>query len=82
MVKTKDKKELREEKDIKVPSTQPCQTTCTVKHILMECRAFAIRKQFFKVISLTDLFENVKIDDVLSLRYKSWYAIKPKQPTT
>ena len=36
-----------------------CQTTCTVKHILIECRAFA-------VISLTELFENIKIDDVLS----------------
>ena len=44
-----------------------CQTTCTVKHILIECRAFAIiRKQFFKVTSLTELFENIKIDDVLS----------------
>ena len=44
-----------------------CQTTCTVKHILIECRAFAvIRKGFFKVNSLTDLFENVKIDDALS----------------
>ena len=44
-----------------------CQTTCTVKHILIECRAFAvIRKRFFKVNNLTDLFENVKIDDILS----------------
>ena len=43
------------------------QTTCTVKHILIECRAFTvIRKQFFKVNSLTDLFENIKIDDILS----------------
>ena len=43
------------------------QTTCTVKHILIECKAFAvIRKRFFKVNSLTDLFENIKIDDVLS----------------
>ena len=34
---------------------------------LIEFRAFAvIRKWFFKVNSLTDLFENVKIDDVLS----------------
>ena len=44
-----------------------CQTTCSVKHILIACRPFAvIRKQFFKVNSLTDLFENIKINDVLS----------------
>ena len=43
------------------------QTTCTVKHILIECRTFAvIRKRFFKVNNLTDLFENVKIDVLLS----------------
>ena len=42
------------------------QTTCTVKHILIECRIFTvIRKRFFKVNNLTDLFENVKIDDIL-----------------
>ena len=39
------------------PEPQPlcltCQTTCMVKHILIECRAFAvIRKYFFKVNSL------------------------------
>ena len=34
---------------------------------LIECKALAvIRKQFFKVNSLTDLFENVKMGDVLS----------------
>ena len=39
----------------------------TVKHILIECRTFAvIRKRFFKVNNLTDLFENIKIDDILS----------------
>ena len=44
-----------------------CQTTCTVKHILIECRTFAvIRRRLFKVNYLTDLFENVKIDDILS----------------
>ena len=49
------------------PQCLTCQTTCTVKHILIECRAFAvIRKRFFKVTSLTKLFENIKIDDVLS----------------
>ena len=48
------------------PQCLTSQTTCTVKHILIESRAFAvIRKLFFKVNSLTDLFENVKIDDVL-----------------
>ena len=49
------------------PQCSTCQTTCTVKHILIECRAFAvIRKRFFKVNSLTDLFGNVKVDDILS----------------
>ena len=49
------------------PQCLTCQTTCMVKHILIECRAFAvIRNQFFKVNSLTNLFENVKIDDILS----------------
>ena len=38
-----------------------------VRQLLIECKAFTvIRKRFFKVNSLTDLFENVKIDDVLS----------------
>ena len=32
------------------PQCLACQTTCTVKHILIECRTFAvIRKRFFKV---------------------------------
>ena len=49
------------------PQCSTCQTTCTVKHILIECRTFAvIRKRFFKVNNLTDLFENVKIDDIPS----------------
>ena len=49
------------------PQCLTCQTTCTVKRILIECRAFAvIRKEFFKVNSLTELFENIKIDDILS----------------
>ena len=49
------------------PQCLTCQTTCTVKHILIECRALAvIRKRFFKVTSLTELFVNVKIDYVLS----------------
>ena len=65
------------------PQCLTCQTSCTVKHILTECRAFAvIRKRFFKVNSLTDLFENVKIDVVLSflretgLYEKIWWIKK------
>ena len=51
------------------PQCLTCQTTCMVKHILIECRAFAvIRKRFFKGTSLTKLFENVKIDDVVLAR--------------
>ena len=49
------------------PHCLSCQIHCTVKHILIEYRAFTlIRKQFFKMNSLSDLFENVKIEDVLS----------------
>ena len=55
-----------------------CQTPYTVKHTLVECRAFAlIRKRFFKVNSLSDLlFEDVNMDDVLSfLREIGLYQI-------
>ena len=46
---------------------QPQCLTCTVKHILIECRTSAvIRKRFFIVNNLTDLFENIKINDILS----------------
>ena len=57
------------------PQYLTCQTTCLVKRILIECRAFAvIRKWFLKVNSLTDLFENVKIDYILSfLRDRQLY---------
>ena len=49
------------------PQCLTCQTTCSVKHILIECRTFAvIRKRFLKVNGITDLFKNIKIDDVLS----------------
>ena len=49
------------------PQWLTCQTICTVKPILIECRTFAvIRKRFFKVTSLTELFENIIIDDFLS----------------
>ena len=60
-----------------------CQTSCTVKHVLIECKAFAlIRKRFFKVNSLSDLFENVKMNDVPSfLRetglYQKYGELKP-----
>ena len=44
-----------------------CQMHCTIKHILIECRDFnVIKKWLFKVNSLIDLFENVKMDEVLS----------------
>ena len=44
----------------------------TVKNILMEYRTFVlIRKPFFKVNSLSNLFENIKIDDILSLLRKT-----------
>ena len=49
------------------PQCLTCQSPCALKHILMECREFAlIKKRFFIVNSLIDLFKNVKIDDVLS----------------
>ena len=48
------------------PQCLTCQTPCTVKHIFIECWVFTlIRKQFFEVNSLIDLFENVKIADIL-----------------
>ena len=54
------------------PQCLTCQTTCTVKNILIECRTFAvIRKLFFKVNNSTDLFENVKIDDILSFLWET-----------
>ena len=44
-----------------------CQTTYTIKHVLRECRAFAlIRKRFFEVNTLNDLFEKVNPVDVLN----------------
>ena len=44
-----------------------CKMPCTIKHVLIECGSFAlIRKRFFKVNSLSDLFQNVIMDDFLS----------------
>ena len=54
-------------KQEKQPQYLACQSLCTVKHILMECKPFALTwKLFLKVISLTELFGNVEIEDVLS----------------
>ena len=68
------------------PQCLTCQTTCTVKHILIECRTFAVtRKGFFKVNNLTDLFENVKIDDILSFlreRERERERVVPKNMTS
>ena len=49
------------------PQCLTCQATLTVKYILIECRTFAVnRKRFFKVNNLTDLLENIKLDEILS----------------
>ena len=56
------------------PQCLTCQMPCTVKHVLIECRTFAlVRKRFFKVNSLINLFENIKIDDILSLQVTGSY---------
>ena len=49
---------------------------CTVKHILLECRAFAItRKHYFEVNNIKDLFKNVHMDEFLSfLRERQTYT--------
>ena len=49
------------------PQCLTYQTPCTDKHVHIECKVFAlIRKRFFKVNNLTNLFENVNIGDVLT----------------
>ena len=57
------------------PQCASCQTPCTVKHFLVECKAFAlIRKRFFNTNNMKDIFEKVNMDDVLSfLREKRLY---------
>ena len=46
---------------------QEQQPQCTVKHFYIKCGAFVlIRKHFFNVNNKKDLFENVKIDNILS----------------
>ena len=61
------------------PECLTCQMPCTIKHVPIECRAFAlIRKWFFKVNRLSDLFNNVKMNDVLS--YGTVKLLKPDYP--
>ena len=44
-----------------------CQRPCPVECVLIECKALAlIRKRFFKVNILSDLFANIIINDILS----------------
>ena len=50
------------------PQCSTCQMPCTVKHILLECKAFSItRKRYFKVNDMKDLYKKVHMDDFLSL---------------
>ena len=44
-----------------------CQTSSTIKHVLLECKVFNnTRKHYFHANTMKDLFENVHIDKVLS----------------
>ena len=49
-----------------------CQTSCTVKHFLIECKVFThIRKSLYNVNHMKDHFENINIDEFLSYqKYK------------
>ena len=48
------------------PPYSKCQTPCTIKHVLLECKAFNdIRKRYFHANIMKDLFENVHMDNVL-----------------
>ena len=58
-----------------------CQIPCIVKSVLMKCRTFTlVRMRFFKGNSLSDLLENIKMEDVLSflretgLYQKIWWT--------
>ena len=43
------------------------QTPYTIKHVLVECGALAItREWYFKTDNMRDMFENIHMDDVLS----------------
>ena len=49
------------------PQCSTCQTPCTIKHVLLECKVFDnTRKHYFHVNNMKDLFENVHMDNVLS----------------
>ena len=44
-----------------------CQTPCTIKHVLLECKVLNdTRKRYFHANTMKDLFENVHMDNVLS----------------
>ena len=44
-----------------------CQTKYTVKHILIECTDVAhIRKTFYNANNMKELFQNTKINNVIS----------------
>ena len=46
---------------------QTCQTPCTIKHLLLECKVFNdTRKRNFHAYTMKDVFENVHMDNVLS----------------
>ena len=47
---------------------QQNKTLYTIKHILMECSVLATAREWhFKADNMRDLFENINMDDVLSL---------------
>ena len=50
------------------PQCGTYQTPLTVKHLFMECRFFAhIRNRYFKANNMKHLFENVNMEDILSV---------------
>ena len=51
----------------KHPQCSTCQTPCTIKHVLLECKVFNdTRKRYFHANTMEDLFENVHMGNVLS----------------
>ena len=49
------------------PQCSTCQTPCTIKYLLLECKVFNdTRKRYFHANTMKDLFENVYMDNVLS----------------
>ena len=58
----------------KQPQRLTCHTPCIVKYVLIQCSAFAL----IKMNSLSDQFETVKMEDVLSfLRYDQLKSFIP-----